>query len=202
MDLCNYLISSLLRMLPKHRSEHKIWIANEEKTLSELFGSCQKRHSRYCQMLYSLQFLSIRASSLYRSLTGSVTVHSRLTNWKGKIEGRNLLETTVNLLRAETHPTLMELRQGHPGSSPRAVTVQGVTYPDLAACLHLHLPSRSHSTLTSWPRASHSLKTTWDTHRHTHPSKKHDSDELPERTGMCQRCQSHGRAGANRAGQG
>lgn len=40
----------------------------------------------------SLQFLNRHASSPYQSLTGSLTAHSRLTYWKGNIEGRNLLK--------------------------------------------------------------------------------------------------------------
>lgn len=184
MDSCNYIISSLFRMLPKHRSDHKIWITNEENALYELVGSCQKRYSRYCQMLHSLQFLNRPASSLYQSLIGSVTVPSRFTYWKGKIEGINL-ETTVNLLLAETLMLKLQLRWSRGRAiltAHLAVTVHGDTCPDLAACLHLQLPSSSHTTLTSWAKASTLPKNCL---RHTHPSKNHDSDELHDQTGKC-----------------
>lgn len=65
MDLCNYSLSSLPEELTKHRSGDKIWIADEDKTLPELFGSCQERDISYCQMFNSLQFLNRLASSLY-----------------------------------------------------------------------------------------------------------------------------------------
>ena len=146
-------------------------------------------------MFNSLQFLNRRASSLYRCLTGSVTVHSRLNYWKGKIERSDFLKANGKSAACWNSSAVMESGQGHTDSSPK-----GPPGCDHARCRRLQphrLPSSSPHHTDLLAQGTELMNcylggTHVCTHSSPTPQKKQFSDELSHQTGKCQSQQSSG----------